>query len=378
MTDENSLWRKQCKKNGWVVTRSIVNETPNAFDYRKFFSEKTLLSKPGSVKWTEPGKTHGTMPSKRFKHSATVVGRHIIFIGGQETDTKRFNDIFYFDTRARTFSQYTIKGDRIPNFSRHTSCLVGSKIYVFGGFDGHGTNFDLAIFDPYARHWTNVAADKQKGTPPASRTNHAAAVVGKNMYIWGGNNKSDTGKYQVLNDLSVLNTITMTWTTPKTTGDIPCARSGHTLTAVGKKLYLYGGGVWNATDGWVHKYNDVHILDTETMHWTTVKCTGAVDSSTFPISFSLGRFMFVFGGGSQSQSSVNNDLYILDTATLSWMKSAEENKPAGRDMGSASVVGDTVYFVGGYASGPLECFDQLTISCAPSLSPPALSGSASC
>jgi len=362
-----------------VVARVVVFDSPSCFDYKKFFSEKTLLAKPDSLKWVEPSTTKGNKPSKRFKLTANVIGKHIIFVGGQETDTKRFNDVYFFDTTTRTFTKPNIKGDRVPNFSRHTSCLVGNKLYIFGGFDGHGTNFGLAILDPYDRKWTNVPLTSQQGTPPPSRTNHAAAVVGTKMFIFGGNNNSEKGQYQVLNDLSMLETRTMTWSAPATTGDIPCARSGHSLTAIGKKLYLFGGGVWNAAEGWVKKFNDVHILDTDTMHWTLVQGDPDVDTSTFPMTYAIGRFLFVFGGGSRLKTTVTNDLYIFDTALLSWAKtSPTNNKPNARDMGTATVVKDTVYFLGGFASGAMDFFDELSVSCGPSLSAfPSSSGSGS-
>jgi len=378
LSKENRLWRKLCKKNGWVVPRDIaLDAQPGPFDYRKYFSEKTLISRTGSLKWAEPPKTSGTVPTKRFKHSATAVGKHIIFIGGQETDTKRFNEIIYFNTETKSFSRPTIKGDKVPTFSRHTACLVGSRVYIFGGFDGHGTNFDLASFDPYTCTWTNIAKSAQKGTPPPSRTNHAAAAVGKNMYIFGGNNNNEAGQYQVLKDFCMLDTRTMTWSTPQTTGTAPCARSGHTLTAIGKKLYLFGGGVWNERDGWVHKFNDLYIFDTETLHWTKTDCKGKIDSSTFPISFVIGRFLFIFGGGSKPSHCVTNDLYVLDTVTLTWSSpESDGTKPQARDMGSASTVGDTVYFLGGYAGGAMEFFDRMIVSCAPVLSAPSTTGSA--
>ena len=47
----------------------------------------------------------------------------------------------------------------------------------------------------------------------------------------------------------------MTWSRPITTGEPPGCRAGHTMTAVGTKLYVFGGG-----DG-SHYLNDLHILD---------------------------------------------------------------------------------------------------------------------
>jgi len=365
---ENMLWRKLCKKQGWIVPRSITAEAQSFFDFKKYYAEKFTLSQEGSLKWIERLKTHGATPSKRFKHTCTVVGKHLIFIGGQETDTKRFNDIVYYDTEGKTFSQPTIRGDRVPNFSRHTASLVGNRIFVFGGFDGHGTNFHLSIFDPYARMWTNVPNSQIRGTLPVSRTNHASAAVGKKMYVFGGNNNNEAGMYQVLDDLSVLDTETMTWSKPKTTGDVPCARSGHTLTAIGSKVYLFGGGVWNESEGWVHKFNDLHVLNTETMHWTKPTCTGTVESSTFPISFSVGRYLFIFGGGSKPNHCVTNDLYVLDTASYHWTApKCDDNRPLPRDMGTASVVGKSVYLMGGYAGGAVDYFDTLNIAADPIL-----------
>lgn len=44
---ENMLWRKLCKRNGWMVSRAVVHDTPRPFDYKKYFSEKTLITRPG-------------------------------------------------------------------------------------------------------------------------------------------------------------------------------------------------------------------------------------------------------------------------------------------------------------------------------------------
>jgi len=356
---ENMLWRKLCKRQSWVVPRAARREA-EFFDFKKFYSERASLANPGALSWSENIK-NGPAPSKRFKHTSTAVGKYLVIIGGQETDVKRFNDILYFDTETNTFTQPIVRGDKVPNFSRHTAVLVGSKIYIYGGFDGFGTNFDLNIFDPYSRTWTNVPNTVVRGQIPSSRTNHAAVSVGNKMYMFGGNNNNAAGVYQVLDDLCVLNTDTLTWSKPKTTGERPTARSGHTLTAIGKNLYLFGGGVWNEEEGWVHKYNDLYVLNTETMIWSKPSCSGTIDTSTFPISFAIGRFLFVFGGGSKPQHCVTNDLYVLDTLTFSWSRPATSNTlPEPRDMGTASYCGRKVYFIGGYAGGAVDHFNCLS------------------
>jgi N-acetylneuraminic acid mutarotase len=361
---ENILWKKLCKRQGWVVPRCTQSDC-EFFDFKKYYAEKLYLSKPGCMKWCE-SKATGAVPSKRFKHTATTVGNQIAFIGGQETDTKRFNDVVMFDAATEAFTAATIKGDKVPNFSRQTSCLVNGKVFVFGGFDGYGTNFDLAIMDPHARTWRSVPNSMVRGCPPPSRTNHAAASVGSKMFVFGGNNNNEAGVYQVLDDLHALDTETMTWSRPETTGCRPCARSGHSLTAIGHKLFLFGGGVWNERQGWVEKFNDVYVLDTHTMNWTKPQCSGTVETSTFPITFAVGRYLFVFGGGSRPKHCVTNDLHILDTATYTWsMPQVEGVKPQPRDMGTACVVGNAVYLFGGYAGGAVDYFDKLVLECPP-------------
>ncbi|EFA84034.1 hypothetical protein PPL_03107 [Heterostelium album PN500] len=355
LANERTLWKKKCFRRQWIT----ADRYDPLFEYKTYYFEKVAINAPNCFKWIAP-KHYGAVPTKRFKHTATYVDGKIIFIGGQETDTKRFNDIIYYDTESHTFSKPQIKGDRVPNFSRHTSCLIDQNIFVFGGFDGHGSNFDLAVFNPTTKIWTNIPKQFINGSLPVSRTNHAASAVGKTMYIFGGNNNDEFGHYQVLDDLYALDTTTMTWSQPTVTGDKPCARSGHCMTAIGSKLYLFGGGIWNETSGWTDKFNDIHIFDTTRNHWTKAATQGDIQTSTFAISFAVGRFLFIFGGGSKPRHCVTNDIYILDTETLQWIApSIEEPRPPARDMGTACVAGGDVYFMGGYAGGPIDYFNKL-------------------
>jgi len=370
MAQENLVWKSLCERSSWTITPEALDEFPEGFDYKKYFAEKTVIARKQSLKWSLSPKTHGPAPTKRYKHTATAFGKLVIFIGGQETDTKRFSEVIYYDTETHTFSRPQLRGDMPPAFSRHTAVLVNGRIFVFGGYDGFGLNFELAIFNPVTFTWTNISRSQVRGEAPNSRTNHAAAVVGNKMYIFGGNNTNEsTGRYQVLGDFYCLDTDTLTWTnlTTSANGTRPSPRSGQTLTAVGTKLYLFGGGVWNETDGWVEKYTDIHIFDTRTKTWSKPSCSGAIDTSTFSISFAVGRFLFVFGGGSKPKHCVTNDIYILDTTSCSWSQPEFEDssKPAPRDMGTACLVGCNVYFMGGYAGGAVDFFNALKVNAKP-------------
>ncbi|EGG14036.1 hypothetical protein DFA_11799 [Cavenderia fasciculata] len=358
LANERTLWKQRCQDNKWEIT----NKFDPIFDFKSYFLEKTSITSDNCFKWSVP-KFVGSLPSKRFKHTATFVNNKIIFIGGQESDTKRFNEIIYYDTETHNFTKPIIKGDLVPNFSRHSASLVGNNIYVFGGFDGKGTNYDLAVFNTVTKLWTNIPKSFLGGQCPVSRTNHASVSVGHKVYIFGGNNNDENGRYQVLDDLHVLDTVTMTWEQPEVTGKKPCSRSGHCMTAIGTKLFLFGGGIWNESQGWTDKFNDIHVFDTETNHWSKPVTTGDVQTSTFAISFAIGRFLFIFGGGSKPRHCVTNDIYILDTDNFNWSVPAiEEPRPPARDMGTACVGNGDVFFMGGYAGGAIDYFNTLKIN----------------
>ena len=63
-------------------------------------------------------------------------------------------------------------------------------------------------------------------------------------------------------DIDILDLDTMTWISPHVSGNIPMARNAHTMTVLGKKLYLFGGHSGNKN------LKDLHVFDTETLSWT--------------------------------------------------------------------------------------------------------------
>jgi N-acetylneuraminic acid mutarotase len=94
------------------------------------------------------------------------------------------------------------------------------------------------------------------GPKPACRNNHTTAVQGEKIYFHGGHDGN-----QWLDDLHVLNTMSLVWSKPKVSGQKPSARACHTMSRVGRKLYMFGG-----YDG-DKCFNDIDILDMDTMTW---------------------------------------------------------------------------------------------------------------
>lgn len=155
---------------------------------------------------------------------------------------------------------------------------------------------------------------------PLARTNFAATSYGDYFFIHGGNVTSINGQYQVLGDMYMLDTRSMTWTnlTSQMKGDIPCNRSSHRMVIIRDKVYLFGGGVWTPgpPTSWLHRFNDLYSMDLTTYTWTKINTTGP-SLCTFTMPFVVGPYLFVFGGQSMGEKGLcSNDLYCFDSGTI--------------------------------------------------------------
>jgi N-acetylneuraminic acid mutarotase len=223
----------------------------------KYYIERASITTKGSFTW-EYLEVTGDRPSCRMCHTACaeIHGSKIYYIGGQHGQTNRFDGVYSFDVTTNKFTNFTNfkSTTKPPKFARHTTVNIDNKLYSFGGYDGIGTYFGLAVFDPATVTW---AYPTTYGETPILRTNHAAAAIGSKMYIYGGNRTDEDKTYHIYGDLCVFDTKTMTWSKPITSGDVPGPRVAHKLLAVGNKLYLFGGGLWTPEKDWIEK-NTIH------------------------------------------------------------------------------------------------------------------------
>eukprot|EP01133_Synstelium_polycarpum_P015011 gene15011-17752_t len=355
------FWYNQFTARGWTLPINIkITKDVNLMSY---YYDKLNITSHNSFNWNSIGLLNGKTPTKRYKHSSSVYKHFVVMIGGQETNSKRFSEIIYFDTKTNTFNKPAIKGDAPPKFSRHTARTIDKKVYIFGGYNGSGTYYDLATYNLETKTWKNVPAKRLKGDIPQSRSNHSAAAIGNKYYIFSGNKTSENGDYFVLNDFCCLDTYTRQWTNIQAHGDVPNGRGGHVMEVINGKIYLFGGGVWHPTNGWVTRYNDIHIYDPSTNTWTKPSVGGELPNiSTFPASFVYGRFLVLFGGGCQDTNRVTNRIHAFDTISHTWVKLSNDNtndEPKPRDMSTASVINNQVYLICGYSGGAVEYLDRL-------------------
>jgi N-acetylneuraminic acid mutarotase len=306
----------------------------------------------GSFKW-EQMQPKGDVVSKRYQHTGSAVGNDVYFIGGQELPEKRFDEIFVLHTDTMQIDKVDPTRGVPPKFARHTAVTIGDKVYLFGGFDGVSKHFHLSVFDTKSAEWASL---KPAGNSPPSRTNHSAVAVGSKMYIFGGMYKDTSAgsdKLIFLNDMYMLETAgTPRWERIQQRGQAPTPRCGHRMVAFGHMLVLFGGG---CGEQWDSKFSDVYVFDTTCNEWTKPNIKGQAPVCTFTVTFSAGVFLFVFGGQSLHDNNLTNELYCLDTVSLSWTQlTTTGTKPGARDMASGNVVGSNMWMFGGYCGTAID------------------------
>lgn len=209
------------------------------------------------------------------------------------------------------------------------------------------------------------------GPVPAPRQGHAAAVVDKKAYIFGGSSGSwfggehseSTSDPVYLNDLFVLKIgIQVTWERLQQLGDIPCVRDGHTLSAVGTVLYLFGGSNYPESDECL---DGLYAYDIGTLSWELCPTQGRQPKALGHTTAVVGDTLYIFGG--IYHGNATNTLYMLNTGNLTWTPlKASGNPPSPRCDHACTVAGEKFYIMGGTGGkklwyNDLHVFDTVTL-----------------
>lgn len=209
------------------------------------------------------------------------------------------------------------------------------------------------------------------GPIPAPRQGHAAAVVDKKVYIFGGSSGSGyggehsntTSEPVYLNDLFLLRVgLQITWERLQQLGDIPCARDGHTLSAVGSVLYLFGGSNYPESEECLE---GLYAYDIGTVSWELCPTQGRQPKVLGHSTAIVGDTLYIFGG--IYRGNATNDLYMLSTGNLTWTQlKASGKSPPPRCDHACAVIGEKFYIMGGSGGeklwyNDLHVFDTVTL-----------------
>jgi len=199
-----------------------------------------------SFTWSIPTMS-GDCPSARRAHSTFVWNDKLYVFGGGD-GVHALSDLFALDLMdpSNLRWQNVSPTGQIPvPRGYHTANLVGDKLVVFGGSDGHECFSDVHVCDLTKNTWYAMELDRS-----IPRLSHTSTRVGSYLFVMGGHD----GK-QYSSDVLLLNLVTMSWETRSIHGIGPTPRGYHTVVLYDSRLILFGG-----YDGKSY-FGDIHVLD---------------------------------------------------------------------------------------------------------------------
>ncbi|KAL3690523.1 hypothetical protein R1sor_016832 [Riccia sorocarpa] len=205
--------------------------------------------------------------------------------------------------------QYAGVRGSLPALYDHTLTPIftgeSPKVYSIGGNGTSAAHLEVWVLDSALNKWEEILPASTPDTGASvfvKRARHAAAGVGKAIYVIGGYTDKTMG------DVLKFDTDKEQWSTPSFLGDLPSPRSSHSATVVGKKVYVFGGIGEKAA------LNDVHILDTDTNTWSTPTVLGEPPAPRYSHSAVLVNDdrIIIYGG---HNTSALDDIWFLEVGT---------------------------------------------------------------
>ena len=196
-----------------------------------------------------------------------------IILWGGRNDEGACNIVFVYDVHKQLWTVPTVFGSKPGSRDGHSASVVGSAMYIFGGFEDDTERFSQDIYrlDLTTFTWTQVLTH---GLPPKWRDFHSASSIGNRLYIFGGRSDQE-GQYHTRheeydNELVYFDISKSTWF-HVVTDNLPNGRRSHSSFVYESKLYIFGG--YNGIED-LH-YNDVHCYDPSSNKWSKLDIPGS-------------------------------------------------------------------------------------------------------
>ncbi|OCH94722.1 galactose oxidase [Obba rivulosa] len=244
----------------------------------------------------------------------------------------------------------------IPRYG-HTLSVIsegGDGVWLFGGVsDGALTS------DVYVLNIQDGAVKRRhtEGTKPTPRMGHAAVVVKvyepemrESIIVWGGQaNKRDS-------DLYVFDISSLIWSRLRWTGHGPTGRVGHTLTADGCRLFMFGGDVEGRPS------DELWVCDIDaSSHSATWGRISRADDMVWPPArvnhtcILHEEHIYLFGGTDYQYHY--NDTWMFSIVSHTWVElNVIGYLPDPSEGHSAALVGDHMYVYGGRDVNAVETY----------------------
>ncbi|WVR03191.1 hypothetical protein IAU60_000182 [Kwoniella sp. DSM 27419] len=174
-----------------------------------------------------------SLPPPRRAHTTVMYKNHLVVFGGGNGQAA-LNDVWALDVSDPdnlTWHEWKTKGDVPQKKGYHTANLVGDKMVVFGGSDGHASFADIHVLNLQTRVWTLVPTEVKY-----NRLSHTSTRVGSYLFVMGGHNGQTYAQ-----DVLLFNLVTLQWETKNPKGVAPPGRGYHVALLHDARIFISGG-----------------------------------------------------------------------------------------------------------------------------------------
>lgn len=225
-------------------------------------------------------------------------------------------------------------------------------MFIIGGREGpFSPCSDGYVLDLNSMTWSSLP---QNGDIPSPRWKHSTTAVGSKIYLFGGRNYQN-----VFNDLYEFDISTFTWKNliPNSfpNENLPMPRYSHSINSIqNSELLILFGGIHDS----VTIFNDVWLFNIPTSEWKQIVCSnGIIPPPTFSHSSFVHNNQLYIVGGYYESSKVGNDVgYVLGLSSFTWRNLSIQNSFQSSDKKrmlvkhSAIMVEDArIFIIGGGA-----------------------------
>ncbi|KAI3361905.1 hypothetical protein L3Q82_001984 [Scortum barcoo] len=141
----------------------------------------------------------GGVALRTIRHSSVAMGDNIYVYGGL-VGRNPTDDLLVFNTVSLTWMPVKTSGSLPPALYGHSFALVGDQVFLFGGHESGGDLCkDLHVLNTAKMKWK---VPLYVGIPPGRRHGHTTFILHSHLYVFGGKNEE-----QEFNDLKVMKLI---------------------------------------------------------------------------------------------------------------------------------------------------------------------------
>ncbi|CAF1570375.1 unnamed protein product, partial [Didymodactylos carnosus] len=192
----------------------------------------------------------------------------------------------------------------------------------------------------------------QHGDIPHARSSHSVTAIGNHLYVFGGEYEP---RIPVDNDIYQYNIKSGEWKKLMTTGEKPSLRIAHAATSISNRLYIFGGRTGIETDENV--FNDLYSFDVISLKWEKFEFDSndiLPEKRSYHSMTSMKDKLYVFGGCGEKDRL--NTLWEFDTMKCKWRNLPSPDKEQIKPRGGCGLVAynNCLWVFGGFCGFELD------------------------